>query len=162
MGSQKLTGLANGVAAQDAATVGQVFTSGSFTTPTLVSPTITGTITATGVTGALDLTNAASVSVPTATAGDSTTKAASTAFAMTMQSPAFVGTPTSPTAAAGTSTTQLATTEFVANQAFATALPNQAGNSGKFVTTNGSVASWASVPPPTGSIIYLALTQGGF
>ena len=131
MGSQKLTGLANGVAATDAVNYGQVFgAGGTFTSPILVSPTITGTITATGVTGALDLTNAASVSVPTAAAGDSTTKAASTAF--------------------------------VQATAFSAALPNQTGNSGKFVTTNGVTASWAAIPAPTGSIIYQALTQGAF
>lgn len=113
MGAQKITGLANGTAPQDATTVLQVFTSPTFTTPVLTSPTITGTITATGVTGALDLTNAASVSVPTATVGDNTTKAASTAFVQTA--------------------------------AFSAALPAQAGNSGKVVTTDGSVASWSLI-----------------
>lgn len=44
--------------------------------------------------------------------GDSSTRAATTAYAMTMQSPAFSGTPTSPTATAGTNTTQIATTAF--------------------------------------------------
>lgn len=122
MGTHKLTGLGNGVNAQDATTVAQVFTS-----PTFSSPTMTGTVT-----------------VPTATAGDSSTKAASTAFAMTMQSPAFTGTPTAPTAAPGTSTTQLATTAFVATAAFSSALPAQAGNSGKAITTNGTSASWTT------------------
>ena len=125
MGAQKLTGLANGTAPQDATTVLQVFTSPTFTTPTLTSPTITGTITATGVTGALDLTNAASVSVPTATAGDSTTKAASTAF--------------------------------VQGAAFSAALPNQTGNAGKFVQTNGTTASWQAVFTPINYALYGAL-----
>jgi hypothetical protein len=44
--------------------------------------------------------------------GDNSTRAATTAYAMTMQSPAFSGTPTSPTATAGTNTTQIATTAF--------------------------------------------------
>lgn len=34
---------------------------------------------------------------------------------------------------------------LVANTAFATALPSQSGNSGKFVTTDGTNASWASL-----------------
>lgn len=42
----------------------------------------------------------------------------------------------------GTANTTLATTAFVANQAFNTALPAQAGNAGKFVTTNGTTATW--------------------
>lgn len=65
-----------------------------------VSPALTGTPT-----------------VPTATPGDSTTTAASTAFVATsfapLASPALTGTPTAPTASAATSTTQLATTAFV-------------------------------------------------
>lgn len=90
MGGQKLTGLANGSAPQDGTTVLQVFTS-----PTFTSPTFTGT-----------------AATPTAALGDSTTKPASTAFAMTMQSPTFSGTPAVPTAAAGTSTTQIASTAY--------------------------------------------------
>ena len=126
MGAQKLTGLANGSAPQDATTVLQVFTSPTFATPTLTSPTITGTITATGVTGALNLSNAASVAVPTATVGDNTTKAASTAFVQTT--------------------------------AFNAALPAQAGNSGKIVTTNGSVASWSLIG---GAGQFLQVNQAG-
>ena len=97
---------------------------------TALNPVITGTLGATGITGTADFTNAASFLVPTATAGDSTTKAASTAY--------------------------------VQATAFSAALPLQTGNSGKFVTTNGVTASWAAIPAPTGSIIYQALTQGGF
>lgn len=60
-------------------------------------------------------------------------------------SPALTGTPTAPTAAAGTSTTQIATTAFVAGTAFSSALPAQTGNSGKYITTDGSTASWAAL-----------------
>lgn len=60
--------------------------------------------------------------------------------------PSFTGSPTAPTAAPGTSTTQLATTAFVATAAFSAALPSQTGNAGKFVTTNGTTASWSYVP----------------
>lgn len=60
--------------------------------------------------------------------------------------PSFTGSPTAPTATPGTSTTQIATTAFVAAAAFSAALPGQAGNAGKFITTNGSTASWSYVP----------------
>lgn len=66
----------------------------------LASPALTGTPTA-----------------PTATAGDSSTKVATTAFVATsyapLASPTLTGTPAAPTATAGTNTTQIATTAFV-------------------------------------------------
>lgn len=68
-------------------------------------------------------------------------------------SPTFTGTPVAPTATAGTSTTQIATTAFVANTSFASALPNQTGNSGKFVTTDGTTASWSTV---NAALVYLS------
>ena len=49
------------------------------------------------------------------------------------------------TATAGDATTKVATTAFVASTAFSAALPGQTGNAGKFVTTNGTAASWSSV-----------------
>lgn len=53
---------------------------------------------------------------PTATAGDNSTKLATTAFIVAsyapLASPTFTGTPAAPTAAAGTATTQIATTGF--------------------------------------------------
>lgn len=95
----------------------------------------------------------ATATFATQTALDSSTKAATTAYAdaavaalaatkADIASPTFTGTPTAPTASAGTSTTQLATTAFVAATAFSSVLPGQTGNSGKFVKTNGSAASW--------------------
>ena len=64
------------------------------------SPTFTGTVT-----------------IPTPTAGDNSTKAASTAFVATsfapLASPTLTGTPAAPTASANTNTTQIATTAFV-------------------------------------------------
>ena len=57
--------------------------------------------------------------IPTPTAGDNTTKAASTAFVDTSfakkASPAFTGTPTAPTPAVTDNSTKLATTAFVKN-----------------------------------------------
>lgn len=76
--------------------------------------TDTGTFTI-SATALLNLAGSGAVRVPTASAGESSTKAASTAFAMTMQSPAFSGTPTAPTASAGTNNTQIATTSFAMN-----------------------------------------------
>jgi len=51
------------------------------------------------------------------------------------------------TRTAGDNTTNLATTAFVIAQAFSSALPAQAGNAGKFVTTDGVNASWETVLP---------------
>tara|TARA_R110000737_G_scaffold340221_2_gene362903 strand:+ start:1410 stop:2348 length:939 start_codon:yes stop_codon:yes gene_type:complete len=42
--------------------------------------------------------------------------------------------------------TALAIKTFVTATAFSSALPSQAGNSGKFVTTDGTNASWTAVP----------------
>ena len=72
-------------------------------------------------TGAHDFTSAA-ISVPTATAGDSSSKAASTAF--------VVGT------------------------AFSAALPGQAGSAGRYLTTDGTSASWAFLEIDALSITY--------
>lgn len=89
---------------------------------------------------------------PTAAAGTSTTQIATTAFVSAnfapSVSPTFTGTPSAPTASAGTNNTQLATTAFVTSAAFNAALPSQAGNTGLFVTTNGTTASWAVAEPP--------------
>ena len=63
----------------------------------------------------------------------------------TFNNPTFTGVPAGPTAAPGTNTTQLATTAFVATQAFASALPVQTGQNGKFISTDGSTASWTAL-----------------
>jgi uncharacterized membrane protein YgcG len=57
----------------------------------------------------------------------------------------FTTGPTVPTASAGTSNSRAASHAFVAATAFAAALPAQAGNSGKVVTTDGTNASWGYV-----------------
>jgi hypothetical protein len=52
---------------------------------------------------------------------------------------------------------------YVDATAFAPVLPGQAGNAGKFVTTDGVNASWASIPPsPVGAITSTALNFGAF
>jgi hypothetical protein len=55
---------------------------------------------------------------------------------------------TVPTQTLGDSTTLAASTAFVTGTAFSAALPGQTGNAGKFVTTDGTTASWANVPTP--------------
>lgn len=64
-----------------------------------------------------------------------------------IDSPAFTGTPTAPTPTTGDSSTKIATTAFVAATAFSSVLPAQLGNAGKFLQTNGTVASWQEVYP---------------
>lgn len=81
--------------------------------------------------------------------------------APTISDPTFTGIPVGPTAADGTDTTQLATTAYVIARAMNANLPNQAGNAGKFVTTNGTTASWAA-PSVAGANIFMANTFGGF
>jgi hypothetical protein len=65
-----------------------------------------------------------------------------------LASPAFTGVPTAPTASVGVSNTQIASTAFVSATAFQTALPGQTGNAGKFLTTDGTNASFASAKTP--------------
>lgn len=123
--------------------------------PTIADPTLTGVPLA-----------------PTAVAGTATTQIATTAFVAAsfapinsptftgtvtipsgasidgfapLLSPAFTGTPTAPTAVVGTNTTQLATTEFVNATAFVSSLPGQTGNARKFVTTDGTNATWSHI-----------------
>ena len=69
-------------------------------------------------------------------------------------SPAFTGNPTAPTQTTGTNNTTLATTAFVQQAAFNSALPSQTGNAGKYVTTDGTSASWADIPAGVSSISF--------
>jgi hypothetical protein len=57
------------------------------------------------------------------------------------------------TATLGDSSLKYATTEFVANTAFSSALPAQLGNSGKLLTTNGTIASWTDTKTVNGNSI---------
>lgn len=63
-------------------------------------------------------------------------------------SPTFTGTVTLPATGAGA--TEAVRKDYADALAFAAALPSQTGNGGKFVTTNGTVASWSLVPLATG------------
>lgn len=49
-----------------------------------------------------------------------------------------------PTMTAGDASTNVATTAFVSATAFSSALPGQAGNAGRVLTTNGTSASWTN------------------
>ena len=121
--------------------------------PSTASPTFTGTVT-----------------VPTPTAGDDSTKAATTAFVVasfaTKASPTFTGTVTVPTATAGDNSTVAASTAFVvasfANLASPTftgtptlptgtvAVTQSAGNSTTAIATTAFVAtSFAPLASPT-------------
>lgn len=75
-------------------------------------------------------------------------------------SPTFTGTPTAPTAASGTNTTQLATTEFVQQVALNNQLPSQTGNAGKYITTDGSNASWGAIPAQVYPSAGIAVSTG--
>lgn len=76
----------------------------------------------------------ASIKVATQTATDNTTNAASTAMVQSA---------------------------ILASSGISASLPAQAGNSGNFLTTNGTTASWSPVTV-TGSTLYLNNLYGGF
>jgi hypothetical protein len=61
----------------------------------------------------------------------------------------------------GDSSNKLATTGFVTNTAFSGQLPAQTGNNGKFLTTDGTVASWAQASLTTGVTGTLPVANGG-
>jgi hypothetical protein len=133
-----------------------------------------GTISGQAWTGSHDYTGAV-LTMATQTAGDNTTKGATTAFVAAaialinssltgyapLASPALSGTPTAPTAALGTNTGQIATMAALINQAFLSALPAQsAATIGQVPVSDGTNAAWGDVSV-TGSDIYLYNTYGG-
>jgi hypothetical protein len=128
-GAATLTGLVkgNGTGAMTAAVAGTDY----------VAPSGSITGNAANVTGTVAIANGG-------TGATTATGALTNLGAAPIASPTFTGTPAAPTATAGTNTTQVATTAFVTNALSSAGLPTQTGNSGKFLTTNGSVASWAA------------------
>ena len=78
----------------------------------------------------------------------------------------FGGSIAVPTQAAGDSSTNAASTAFVAGAAFSAALPGQSGNDGKFVTTDGTSASWQyaaiSLPTEVKSSAFTAVNGGRY
>ena len=118
------------------------------------SPALTGNATA------VNLAISAIGTAPTAALGTSSTAIATTAFAQTMQSPAFTGIPTAPTAIAGTNSTQLATTAFTTTAVNAAALPTMSATTiGLDLTNNGVSPSWSLNPA---SSQFLAINNGAF
>jgi hypothetical protein len=106
---------------------------------------VSGTLpVANGGSGAATLTGYIKGNGTSAMTANATIPVADVTGAATIASPTFTGTPAGPTATAGTNTTQLATTAFVASALSTSGLPSQSGNNGKYLTTNGSSASWAS------------------
>ena len=110
----------------------------------LADPTFTGTVTLPSTTSIGGVSAAEIVYLDGVTSNVQTQLDGKAGLA----SPAFTGTPTAPTASTGTNTTQLATTAFVQQAAFNDTLPSQTGNAGKYVTTDGTNASWAAITIP--------------
>jgi hypothetical protein len=167
MGGQKITGLADGVNPQDAATVLQVFTSPDFTDATMLGTTFTVSATTTTVASAITISGTAlTVTSTTVTLPANTSIGTVSATEIgyldgvtsglqgqldlkaPLASPALTGIPTVPTAAPGTSTKQAASTEFVQITAFSAALPFIGpATAGLFVTNNGTTANWGQPAP---------------
>ena len=118
----------------------------------LADPTFTGTVTLPSTTSIGGVSAAEIVYLDGVTSNVQTQLDGKAGLA----SPAFTGTPTAPTASTGTNTTQVATTAFVQQTSFNTALPSQTGNAGKYVTTDGTNASWANIPASAGQITAVA------
>ena len=141
-GATTLTGLikGNGTGAMTVALAGTDYLAPTGSAASLTNfPTLNQntTGTAANVSGTVALANGG-------TGATSASAALSNLGAAPVASPAFTGTPTAPTATSGTNSTQIATTAFVTSAISSSGLPSQSGNSGKFLTTNGSTTSWAS------------------
>lgn len=128
-------------------------TATTLTTPALTATTLTsnGTVSGTGLAGSL-LSSANPLMNGTVGVGTSAIPSRQDhvhpidTSRAPLASPALTGVPTAPTATLGTNTTQIATTAFVAaGLAALVTLPAQAGNAGKFLTTNATSASWATI-----------------
>lgn len=110
----------------------------------LADPTFTGTVTLPSTTSIGGVSAAEIVYLDGVTSNVQTQLDGKAGLA----SPAFTGTPTAPTATTGTNTTQVATTAFVQQTSFNNSLPLQTGNAGKYVTTDGTNASWEAITIP--------------
>lgn len=76
--------------------------------------------------------------------------------------PIFTGTPQAPKAALGTNTSQIATCSFVQENFTANAYPTVAGQSGRWLTNNGTIAQWGDpFPVPSSAYANLFLTNDG-
>lgn len=124
----------------------------------LASPTFTGTVTLPSTTSIGGVSASEIVYLDGVTSNVQTQLDGKAGLA----SPAFTGTPTAPTASTGTNTTQVATTAFVQQVALNNQLPLQTGNAGKFLTTDGTNASFAAItiPPQVYPSAGLAVSTG--
>jgi hypothetical protein len=122
----------------------------------LVGPTFTGTVTLPSTTSIGGVSAAEIVYLDGVTSNVQTQLDGKAGLA----SPAFTGTPTAPTAASGTNTTQVATTAFVQQVALNNQLPSQTGNAGKYVTTDGTNASWGAIAAQVYPSAGLAVSTG--
>ena len=138
---------------------GQVLSTTGSGTLTWVAPaasSLSGTVAvANGGTGATTLTGYLKGNGTSAMTASSTIPVSDVSGAAPLASPALTGTPTAPTATSGTNTTQVATTAFVTSALSSSGLPSQSGNNGKFLTTNGSSASWATGVSGSGTLNYI-------
>jgi len=123
----------------------------------LVSPTFTGTVVLPNTTSIGGVSAAEIVFLDGVTSNVQTQLDGKAGLA----SPAFTGTPTAPTAASGANNTTVATTAFVQQVALNNQLPLQTGNTGKYLSTDGSNASWDEVyPSQTGNAGKYLRTDG--
>ena len=122
----------------------------------LADPTFTGTVTLPSTTSIGGVSAAEIVYLDGVTSNVQTQLDGKAGLA----SPAFTGTPTAPTATTGTNTTQVATTAFVQQVALNNQLPLQTGNTGKYLTTDGTNASWAAITAQVYPSAGLAVSTG--
>jgi len=122
----------------------------------LVSPTFTGTVVLPNTTSIGGVSAAEIVYLDGVTSNVQTQLDGKAGLA----SPAFTGTPTAPTAGSGTNTTQVASTAFVQQVALNNQLPLQTGNAGKFLTTDGTNASFATIPEQVYPSAGIAVSTG--
>jgi len=96
--------------------------------------------------GKIVLTTHVSGTLPVINGGTGSTTSTGNGSVVLSTSPDLAGIPTAPTASPGTNTTQIATTQFVQSAVSALGgLPSQTGNAGKFLSTDGTNASWQTV-----------------
>ena len=159
MGTNKITGMGDPTSAQDAATKNYVDTAA------IAPSNLTGVITSVGPvtsTGAQTGTGSTFVmqTSPTLTTPNIGVATATSINGTTIPSSETLVTTTSTAyivpSQTGNSGKYLTTNGTTSSWASVDALPSQTGNSGKYLTTNGTTASWASiVTDPTPSVFML-------
>lgn len=109
------------------------------------SPALTGTPTAPTAAPLTSTTQVATTEFATLAVGVETTRAmAAEALKAPLASPTFTGTVTLP--ATGSGSTEAVRKDYADGLVFAAVLPAQSGNAGKYISTDGTAASW-QMPP---------------